>query len=127
MDLDNDFSQLDYSQLMFRQIDRIQIIATSDSQNPESKLLAFAMSIRLLKGMISKRCKNPLADHQFLEDITDNEKKRKVIMERKKAHKGYSAEENYDNLMELYDICIDLFARRGLLYKNVVTGTQRSR
>jgi len=122
---DDDFSQLDYNQLIFRQIDRIQIIATEDNVNESSRLLAFSMSIRLLRGMISKDCKNPLADKKFLDAVKENEQKRLEIMNKKKNNKHYSADEDYHNLMEMYDICIDLFARRGLLYKNVVSGYQR--
>jgi len=122
---DDDFSQLDYNQLIFRQIDRIQIIATADTGNNESRLLSFSMSIRLLRGMISKDCKNPLADTKFLDSVKENEDKRNDIMTRKISGKHYSSQDDYYNLMEMYDICIDLFARRGLLYKNVVSGYQK--
>ena len=121
----NEFTQLDYNQLIFRQIDRIQIIAQSDFVEPAQKLMAFTWSIRLLKGLITKTGKFSVADQEFLDKLKENESARKEIIAKKKSGKGYSNDDNYENLMSSFDLCVDLFGRRGLMYKNVVSGIQK--
>lgn len=121
MDKFTDINQLDYNQLIFRQIDRIQIIAHTEWSSAEQKLFATSWSIKLFKSLIT----DELKDKTFTDKEKELKESREDILKLKKEKsKQYSFEDDFNNLMESFESCMNLFGRRGHLYKNVIHGHQ---
>jgi len=119
MEFGDNGSKLDYEQMIFRGIDRIQIIAQSDFKDHKSKLYAFTWSVKLFEALVTDNIKDDIfrKEASIIKD--------KISELRKKDKHDYKLEDDFDVKMELVEACINLFGRRGFLYKNVRSGRQR--
>lgn len=119
----SDFNQLDYNQLIFRQVDRIQIIAQSDFSTQNEKLFAFGWSIKLFRSLITDKLK----DDDFKTQESEILKEREEINRDKinSPKEKYSFSKDFENHIKLFQCCMDLFGRKGLLYKNTISGIQK--
>lgn len=112
MDFDTqaEIKNLDYAQIWFRTIDRIQSLSSKDYQDENSKLFDFSWSVRMFMQSIPTKNR----DDEFKKDVIAWE----LILKNKKTFN-----EKFDHYLLLFSHCIDLLARRGYLYKNVKNGS----
>jgi len=113
IELGTDTRPVDYSQLMFLQINRINQLSMKDYKIRDDKLFDFLWSVKLFEKAITKDKR----DKQFNIELEAWIKERKTIIE-----KGDFAEK-FDNVTNLFAICMNLLGRSGVLYKNVKNGT----
>lgn len=106
--LESDTKPLDYSQIYFRAIDRIQALSSKDYQNEKDKLFDFSWSVKMFKASIP----NNKIDNVF-----------------KKEYKEWEAgtvsgfKQEFEHYLDLFNICINNLGRNGVLFKHVKSGS----
>lgn len=116
-----DLKELDYSQLMFMGMQQIQSIGLM-SVEPKMKLFNYTWAIRSFAAQIPKKLK----DTEFNEEVEKiKEERNKINAKKSNQSKEYSFEEDFENVMQLFESCVNLLGRRGLIGKNVIEGVQQ--
>jgi len=110
-----DIQDLDFSQLLFRQIDRIQLLSQKNYSNNSDKLFDFTWSVRLLCSLIP----NEIRTTDFKTKYETINKERKELKQNQKT----TFVEEFEKVEELFNLAIDLLASKGLLYKRISNGT----
>ena len=121
METTADIKELNYSQLMFIGMQQIQSIGLM-AVDPKMKLFNYTWAIRSFAAQIPKKIK----DEEFNQEESDIKARRIEINRQKNTHsKEYSYENDFENVMELFESCVNLLGRRGLLYANTIEGKQK--
>lgn len=98
---------LDYQQLLFRQIERINSMGTQDMVNSVYTLNGFSSGIQCLHALLT-----PLVDEEFLADMQKLDKQFSDI----KKKQGYLNDEQHLEYWHKYYIAnLKLMSRKGLL------------
>jgi len=114
---------LNYNQLVFRHIDRIQTMLTS-SGSREDIIFRYSLGVQALISMIPETLRNGKKNDSkdetksFQDKLDDINTKRDTILK----SKTYNAREDYKLIQELFSLSINLFATKGYLYKKYSTG-----
>lgn len=108
-DLQADIKNLDYGQIYFRTIDRINGLSTKDYKDEKDKLFDFSWSVKMFLSNIPKDARDNIFNESY-------EKWKKKDIEQ------MSFDEKFDHWMELYSIGINQLARGGTLYRHVKYG-----
>lgn len=99
---------LSYTELLFRQIERINIISSSMPYREKR----YASAVRQLKYLLS-----PLSDDEFIEDLNEIYHNR---LEVQRHNRRSEAQLKYRWWEETYEACIRLMHRNGLLMNREV-------
>ena len=117
---------LSYGTPVFRMIDRILGLSNKEYNRNEDKLFDFSWSVRMLRALmtedlISKRSKD--SGDKFHKAEKQIQEKRDVILKLKsKGDSKYNLQDDFDNIQELFNLCINKFQEEGYMYQKVDNG-----
>jgi len=112
-----DIKDLNFSELLFRQIDRIMSLSQKTYASNEDKLFDYLWSVKLLRSLIPEELR--IQDEEFSKKEAIFNTTRKELLANKQTH--YS--DHFDNVETLFELCIDLLAKKGLLYRRTSNGS----
>jgi hypothetical protein len=113
-----DINKLDYNQLIFLQINRIEFTTSKDFLNKREKMLSFRWQVEGLRSLISEEL--------ITKDFTEGETKIKTKIEDLFNDTKIPDSEKWIAFFSLvndyFRLCINLFATQGLLYRKSSIG-----
>jgi len=98
--------EISFGSLLFRHIDRILSLSNRDFTNDEQKLFTFTWSIKLLRSS--------MPDDILDKDFKKNEAKLEWV--------GKTYKEKFEDVQDLFSLCVNHLAKRGYLYRKVADG-----
>jgi len=114
-----ELDKLSLGSILFRQWDRINRISEREFNNSDNKINTVSWAIRMFRVSIPDSIVTDEFKTKEKEIMQDHLK----ILQKKKKGKEYSYIEDFENNAELFALCINLLADKGILYNKVAEGT----